>query len=269
MEELNMERRTFLKLAAGAAAVAAGKHMIGLGPGRGLAAENSGDSPYQWAMVIDMAKCTGCGECSLACQARNDVAPGLQWNRVLEVGEARGETIYTTVPCMHCQHAPCVDICPVSATYYRSDGIVMMDYDRCIGCRYCQMACPYGVRVFNWETFEGENPAAAEYGQAEVPRRPRGVVEKCSFCYQRIDRGLANGLTPGVDPAATPACVMACPFGARAFGNLNDPYSPVSRLLASYPSERLRDILGTEPRVYYLSARQATPTREMVEEVCQ
>ncbi|MGD2050552.1 MAG: 4Fe-4S dicluster domain-containing protein, partial [Chloroflexota bacterium] len=125
-------------------------------------------------------------------------------------------------------------------------------YDRCIGCRYCEVACPYGSRSFNWETFDEENPAVPAWGQPQIPRRPRGVVEKCSFCVQRIDRGLEMGLTPGVDQAATPACVVACPAGARLFGDLNDPESPVSKVLADHSSFRLKENLGTEPRVYYL-----------------
>lgn len=144
----------------------------------------------------------------------------------------------------------------VKASYYRPDGIVMMDYDRCIGCRYCEVACPYGARAFNWEEFDGPNPAVPEWGEPEVKRRPRGVVEKCSFCYQRIDRGLALGLTPGVDEEATPACVVCCPMGARSFGDLNDPDSTVSRLLADNQAIRLREDLGTAPRVYYLQMRK-------------
>jgi Fe-S-cluster-containing dehydrogenase component len=144
----------------------------------------------------------------------------------------------------------------VKASYYRADGIVMMDYDRCIGCRYCEVACPYNARAFNWEAFKGENPAVPKWGNPEVERRERGVVEKCTFCYHRIDRGLANGLKPGVDEDATPACVVVCPVGARVFGDLNDPESNVSKLLAKYPSFRLREDLGTKPRVYYLPARE-------------
>jgi Fe-S-cluster-containing dehydrogenase component len=106
--------------------------------------------------------------------------------------------------CRHCADAPCVDVCPVKASYYRDDGIVMMDYDRCIGCRYCETACPYEARSFNWRDFDGPNPAVPEWGQPEVERRPRGVVEKCSFCYQRIDRVLAGHAAGGCD--ATPAC---------------------------------------------------------------
>ena len=144
----------------------------------------------------------------------------------------------------------------VGASTYRPDGIVMMDYDKCIGCRYCEVACPYNARAFNWDAFTEDNPSVPQWGQPEVDRRPRGVVEKCSFCYQRIDRGLMYGLKPGVDEEATPACVVACPVGARHFGDLNDPESNVSRLLHSVPSYRLREDLGTAPHVYYLPARE-------------
>jgi Fe-S-cluster-containing dehydrogenase component len=220
-------------------------------------------SPHRWAMVIDQAKCVGCGQCTLACQAYNDTPANITWNRVIEVEPVGEKQVYLPLPCMQCADAPCTDICPVGATYQRADGIIMMDYDRCIGCRYCEMACPYGARYFNWETFSGPNPAVPEWGQPEVPRRPRGVVEKCSFCFNRIDRGLAFGLKPGVDQAATPACVVACPTGARLFGDLNDPNSPVSQVLAQHSSFRLREDLGTEPRVYYLPVRA-----EEKEEVC-
>jgi Fe-S-cluster-containing dehydrogenase component len=153
---------------------------------------------------------------------------------------------------MQCAHAPCAEVCPVGATFVRGDGIVMMDYDKCIGCRYCEVACPYGARQFNWKEFTGPNSAVPAFGSPEIPRRPRGVPEKCTFCSHRIDRGLALGLMPGVDPAATPACVNACPLGARIFGDLADPESNVSRLLAESPSYRLREDLGTQPRVFYL-----------------
>lgn len=144
----------------------------------------------------------------------------------------------------------------VKASYRRPDGIVMMDYDKCIGCRYCEIACPYNARAFNWEAFTGPNPAVPKWGQPEVERRPRGVVEKCSFCYQRIDRGLKFGLKPGVDETATPACVVACPAKARLFGDLNDPESEVSRVLKEHPSFQLREDLGTEPHVYFLPANE-------------
>jgi Fe-S-cluster-containing dehydrogenase component len=213
-------------------------------------------SPHSWVMVIDQNKCTGCGYCTLACQAHNDINPEIQWNRVIKVGDVGEKEVFLARPCMHCDHAPCISVCPVKASYKRADGIVMMDYDRCIGCRYCQVACPYGARAFNWEAFTGDNTAVPDWGEPQVPRRPRGVVEKCTFCAHRIDRGLAEGLTPGVDDQATPACVVVCPVGARVFGDLNDPNSEVSKLLANSGYYRLREDMGTEPRVYYLPARK-------------
>jgi Fe-S-cluster-containing dehydrogenase component len=130
-----------------------------------------------------------------------------------------------------------------------------MDYDKCIGCRYCQVACPYGARSFNWRTPE-EGSFSPEWGDPEVEQRPRGVVEKCTFCIQRIDEGLSRGLTPGEDPDATPACCVVCPASARFFGDLNDPYSRVSFLLQDRPYLRLRDDLGTAARVYYLLPKE-------------
>jgi Fe-S-cluster-containing dehydrogenase component len=182
------------------------------------------------------------------------VAPGQEWTRIEHDTTVAGEDVYLPIPCQQCQDAPCVSVCPVKANTIRDDGIVMIDYDRCIGCRYCQIACPYDARHFNWEQFTGDNPSVPAWGQPEVARRPRGVVEKCSFCYQRIDRGLAAGLTPGVDQMATPACVVACPTKARIFGDLNDPDSNVSQVLRNHPAYRLREELGTDTRVYYLPA---------------
>ena len=251
-----LDRRTFLKLAA-AGSVAA----LGLKAAQGaLASTPKGSSQHKWVMVIDQAKCVGCGRCTLACRATNDVRPDISWNLVLKTGTVGDKDVFLPRPCMHCEHAPCVEVCPVEASYQRADGIVMMDYDRCIGCRYCEVACPYGARSFNWDTFTGPNPAVPMWGEPEVPRRPRGVPEKCSFCFNRIDRGLSLGLTPGVDAEATPACVNACPMGARAFGDLNDPQSNVSQLLANSPSYRLREDLGTAPHVYYLPARAEATT---------
>lgn len=252
-EKTTLGRREFIKLTVAAGVVTT----VGMGLShKSTTSSGEGESPHRWAMVIDQGKCVGCGDCTLACRAHNDIPENISWNRIIETEEVNEEPTYLPIPCMHCEDAPCTHICPVGATYQRADGIVMMDYDRCIGCRYCEMACPYGSRSFNWTSFDGENHAVPEWGEPEIERRPRGVVEKCSFCFHRIDRGLAHGLTPGVDEAATPACVVACPAGARIFGDLNDPESPVSKALARQRAFRLREELGTEPRVYYLPAHE-------------
>jgi len=256
MAEKKLNRRDFLKVAAAGAAAVGGAKII---KSVGASEETASPSGRQWAMVIDQSKCVGCGYCINACRAHNDVPPDITWNPIFKAGELDGKQVYLPRPCMQCEDAPCADVCPVGATYRRPDGIVMMDYDKCIGCRYCIVACPYRARSFNWKQFTGPNPAVPEWGEPEVERRPRGVPEKCSFCYQRIDHGLELGLTPGIDADATPACVVACPVGARAFGDLNQPESPVNRLLESHPHYRLREDLGTGPRVYYLPAEENKP----------
>jgi Fe-S-cluster-containing dehydrogenase component len=250
-EKIN--RRDFLKLVGAGVITVAGLRIVS----QQAQASEPGAGKHQWVMVIDQSKCTGCGYCVMSCRAHNDISPETTWNPVLEAGEVGGKQVYLPRPCMQCAHAPCVDVCPVGASYYRDDGIVMMDYDKCIGCRYCVVACPYGARTFNWKSFDGDNPAVPAWGQPEVARRPRGVPEKCAFCYQRIDRGLSLGLTPGVDADATPACVVTCPTGARVFGDLNDPESAASKMIAEHATYRLREDMGTSPRVYYLPAKES------------
>ena len=214
---------------------------------------SSESSEYQWHMVIDLSLCIGCGYCVRACQATNDVADDkMRWNIVFPERTEVGVDFYMNRPCQHCQEAPCTRVCPVGATWVRDDGIVAMDYDRCIGCRYCQVACPYDVRRFNWRPSENENAYVPQWGSPEVERRPRGVVEKCTFCVQRIDRGLSQGLTPGVDSAATPACVDACPVNARVFGNILDTESPITKYLKEHETFRLREEWGTQPKVHYV-----------------
>jgi Fe-S-cluster-containing dehydrogenase component len=217
---------------------------------------SSAQGPFRWGMAIDLDKCIGCEYCQRACSATNDVNAAEPWNLVVNEKTTTGREFFFTRPCLHCQNAPCVEVCPVQATYHREDGLVVMNYDRCIGCRYCQVACPYDARRFNWEARTDENPYIPTWGRAEVERRPRGVVEKCTFCIHRIDAGLQSGLTPGVDPEATPACVNICPVGARVFGDLNDAKSPVSEYISTHASLRLREDLGTEPNVYYIAPKE-------------
>jgi Fe-S-cluster-containing dehydrogenase component len=261
--KLELQRRDFLALAATAAGSVVAAQALTTGPlspfsnlkQRQLSGEADAALPhreYHWGMVINLDTCIGCEYCMRACSATNDVATDAPWNIVVPEQTTAGRSFYFSRPCLHCQHAPCVEVCPVQATYVREDGVVVMDYDRCIGCRYCEVACPYDARRFNWGERSDENEYAPTWGTPEVPKRPRGVVEKCTFCIHRIDAGVAAGLQPGEDPEATPACVNICPVGARTFGNLNEPQSRVSRLIANHPTLRLREELGTEPSVYYV-----------------
>ena len=224
----------------------------------------------RWGMVIDLDKCVGCQACTIACKEENNIPHGspqeqrqrreIYWNKVIAVSEgeyptARVEVI--SMPCMHCDDAPCVIVCPAKATYRRDDGIVMQNFRRCIGCKYCMIACPYGVRNFNYK-----EPVEEEYQRPDLPpdrdsrgpwpfpHRVHGVVEKCTFCFHRIDQGLREGKIIGTD--VVPACVEACPTKARTFGDLDDPDSEVSRLLASRGSFRLREEFSTHPKVFYL-----------------
>lgn len=252
-----LTRREFLRLAAGLGVglIAADRlwnwFVVAHDPFAGAEATDA-SKPY-WAMVIDLAKCIGCKRCVYACQATNDTANGHLWNIVLEDDETFGEHVFIPRPCMHCEHAPCIEVCPVQATYHREDGLVAMDYDRCIGCRYCMVACPYGARVFNWRNREADDNAnVPTWGTPEIERRPRGVAEKCTFCAQRLDAAAERGLRPGYDEAATPACCNICPTEARIFGDLHDENSPASQALKGRQAVVLRSELGTHPRVFYL-----------------
>jgi phenylacetyl-CoA:acceptor oxidoreductase subunit 1 len=205
-------------------------------------------------MIADLRRCVGCQTCTAACRHANATPPGVQWRRVLdmEFGEFPDvHRVFVPVGCQHCEEPPCRDVCPTTATVRRADGIVTIDYDLCIGCAYCAVACPYQAR-------HRTDRAAFAYGtpmESEV-KRPHAerlaVATKCTFCVDRIDAGVARGLRPGVDPEATPACVNACISGALAFGDRDDPQSSVSRLLAENRHFRMHEELGTGPGFYYL-----------------
>jgi phenylacetyl-CoA:acceptor oxidoreductase subunit 1 len=223
----------------------------------------------RWAMVADLERCVGCQTCTAACRHANATSPAVQWRKVLDIEAGTYPNVSRTfvpVGCQHCADPPCMHVCPSTATRRRPDGIVTIDYDICIGCAYCDVACPYQAR------FKIDAPGLA-YGavamqneiEREEPRR-LGVAQKCTFCSDRIDFGLANGLTPGGDPRATPACVNACIADALHFGDVDDPDSNVSRLLREQPNFRMHEELLTEPGFYYLygkaddlSARAGAP----------
>ncbi len=263
-EESDVSRRDLLKIFGALAGAAAVTEIASLGISRSQA--SSGEAGvHKWGMVIDIDLCIGCNYCTFACSAINNLSEDMLYNRVTTETTQNGEEYFLSRPCMQCDTPPCVHVCPVHATYLRPDGIVTMDYERCIGCRYCVVACPYDVRVFNWRLHTENSLRAPAFGTPEVPPRPRGVTEKCTFCQHRIDNGLARGLMPGIDAAATPACIVACPTGSRVFGDLNDPDSPASvRLQATKTPIRLREDLSTSPKVYYVAPKDIdiTTTQE-------
>jgi phenylacetyl-CoA:acceptor oxidoreductase subunit 1 len=205
-------------------------------------------------MVADLRRCVGCQTCTVACRHANATPPGTQWRRVvdIEVGEYPDvRRTFVPVGCMQCDDPPCMHVCPSTATRKRPDGIVSIDYDLCIGCSYCALACPYQARYkTDRATFAYGAPTEQE-AQRHDPAR-LSVATKCTFCSDRIDAGLPRGLTPGVDPEATPACVNSCISGALQFGDLDDPRSHVSQLLAQNRHFRMHEALGTGPGFYYL-----------------
>jgi phenylacetyl-CoA:acceptor oxidoreductase subunit 1 len=205
-------------------------------------------------MVADLRRCVGCQTCTAACKQANATPPGVQWRRVLDVETGTYPDVkrsFVPVGCMHCADPPCMHVCPSTATRQRADGIVTIDYDLCIGCAYCAVACPYQARY-------KVDAAQFAYGESMAPEAKRfdpkriGVATKCTFCSERVDAGLANGLKPGVDPDATPACVNSCIAGALHFGDIDDKGSNVSQLLAENQFFRMHEELGTNPGFYYL-----------------
>lgn len=200
----------------------------------------------RYGMVIDLKRCVGCFGCQLACKAENGTRPGTLWGRVVKREFGRFPNVRRiSLPllCMHCETPPCAAVCPTGATVKRPDGIVVIDAERCVGCRYCMMVCPYNARYYQEQELfyfpeQGPNP----YEQAAYRRHPLGVVEKCDFCLSRLERGLE------------PACVANCMTKARFFGDLDDPESEVSRLIREEGGFQLHPELGTGPSVFYLPA---------------
>ncbi len=214
-----------------------------------------------WGMVIDVRRCIGCHACTVACKAENKTPPNVAYNVVIEEELGTYPNVsrrFLPRPCMQCAKPPCVSVCPVNATYRRPDGVVVIDYEECIGCRYCLNACPYGARYFDSGDFYTEGtPRSAPHEEAvthevadqpgdswrriaERESSPVGNARKCHYCLHRVENG------------ALPACVVTCLGRARFFGDLDDPESLVARLVAKDGITRLKEELGTEPHTYYL-----------------
>ena len=238
----------------------------------------------QYGMVVDLDRCVGCRACMEACKVENNTPQSNFWMYVfrLEEGEFPNTRVsFLPRPCQHCENAPCVKVCPVGARYAREDGIVATDWDRCIGCRYCEVACPYGVNSFNYKSpkknqyldwgdedlQEATNGAVPAYENPDLDERygpedrhiaggghSKGVMEKCTFCVQRVENG------------RQPACVDTCPAFALVFGDMDDPDSRVSKKLRE-PHFRLLEEVGTRPRVYYVGGQPPSDDARQIEPV--
>ncbi len=221
----------------------------------------------QWAMVIDLDRCTGCEACVVACKVENNIPSSeegssrgrsINWIRIERYFEGEFPDVrvkFRPVLCQHCEEAPCEPVCPVYATYHTEEGLNAQVYNRCVGTRYCANNCPYSVRFFNFFAPHWDAPLDKALNP-EVSIRTTGVMEKCTFCIQRIRKGeeKARDENRAVrDGDVVPACVGSCPTRAMYFGNIADPESEVSRLSRSNRAERLFEDLGTKPRVIYLS----------------
>jgi Fe-S-cluster-containing dehydrogenase component len=225
----------------------------------------------RWGMAIDLSACTGCGACVLACQSENNVpvvgaeqvqkGRAMHWIRIdryVDGGPLASRAVHVPILCQQCGNAPCENVCPVQATNHSPDGLNQMAYNRCVGTRYCGNNCPYKVRRFNFLDFTGNVRRPLDLARnPEVTVRPRGVMEKCTFCVQRIRNAqqvAKREARPLAESEIQPACALACPTRAIVLGNSNDPSSEVSRLAASHRGYRVLEELGTKPSITYLSA---------------
>ena len=222
----------------------------------------------KWQMVVDVDKCTGCQACVIACQAENNVAlnsdeifrqrRATEWIRIERYWEGEFPNVkarFLPVLCQQCGNAPCEPVCPVFATYHNNEGLNVQVYNRCVGTRYCQNNCPYHVRFFNfWEPVWPES--LRNQLNPDVTVRSRGVMEKCTFCVQRIRRGELDADREGRqlrDGDIQPACAQACPTDAIVFGDIKDSNSRVSELAKNKRKFHLREELGTDTNVIYLA----------------
>ncbi len=214
----------------------------------------------KWGMVIDLQKCIGCYACVVACKQEHFLPPEIFWSRIVisETGDYPTVTkLLYPVQCNHCEDPICVKVCPTGASVKREDGIVVVNYDKCVGCSYCIVACPYRQRTYysdsKREYFPGQGFTELEVIGRELYPLQEGTAIKCNFCAERIDAGTRQGLKPGIDREATPACVIACPAKAKYFGDLSDPCSEPSRLIKDKKALAFHPEFCTTPSIYYIS----------------
>lgn len=214
----------------------------------------------RWGMVIDLSKCSRCHGCVAACRVEHFLPFGIAWVKLIafEVEDDYMVDISTwAVRCNQCKDAPCVDVCPTEATHRRPDGIVDIDASKCMGCRYCVIACPYQNRTYLHKEkminyFPNHEKTRFEKMREKKYPHQIGTTQKCNFCAERIDAGMAKGLKPGIDREATPACVNTCQARALTFGDLDDPNSEVAKLIIRRKGMQIHSEYGTDPSVYYI-----------------
>lgn len=223
---------------------------------------------YAWTLTVDLDLCTGCGACVTACQAENnipivgekEIAKGrqMQWMRIERYWEGEypnAKLSFIPMLCQQCDEAPCETVCPVSATYHNHDGLNIQVYNRCVGTRACAVYCPYEVRYFNYYNHEWPAPLDQQLNP-DVTVREKGVMEKCTFCVQRIrqarDHAKDDGRRRVTDGEIQPACAQTCPTQALVFGNRLDPDSAVSKKMNDERAYRVLEELNTDPSVTYL-----------------
>lgn len=247
----DLGRRRFLQgMGAAAAAMMTG---IGIVRFRAEAVGTPAKPPglkHRWGMVIDLRKCDGCDDCTEACREMHHLPEGMDWIKVYELEAANGNSFFMPRPCMQCANAPCLNVCPVGATFETDDGIILVDQDKCIGCRMCMAACPYNARTFNWteqppiDTSKLEHETSPEF---PVPGK-KGTVSKCVLCVHRLREG------------RLPGCVEACSMGALYIADWENDLATTGRetvslsaLLQDNDAFRFKEELNTQPRVYYIA----------------